>query len=185
MNGRPTRERIDELLNVDTETGVITWRKGRGRAGAGSVAGRLHVTGYLELQVDGVMLKAHAVVFFVAHGWWPDRIDHINGVRCDNRISNLREADAAANARNRTNWVTERGLLGANKTSSGRWSSTISADSVSYHLGVYDSEQEAHAAYVEARDLCAIAERNARHSVLTKLRLKALVNSVTRDKAAA
>jgi hypothetical protein len=42
----------------------------------------------------------HRLVFFLHHGRWPEVTDHINGIRDDNRIENLRECDATQNAYN-------------------------------------------------------------------------------------
>lgn len=164
----PTIDRIEELLTVDTLSGEIRWRKGQGRAAAGAVAGRIHRAGYREVCIDRRQCKAHAIVYFVAYGDWPLRIDHINGVRADNRIANLRAADAATNARNRTNWRHSK-LLGAHLRPDGRYTACITADAIAYHLGVYATEQEAHERYVEARCACEAAEREARTAVLARM----------------
>ena len=165
---KPSISRLQELLHVDVETGHIAWAKGRGRAGAGSEAGRKHRTGYVEVQVDGQMLKAHSIVWLFGTGDWPERIDHINGVRDDNRLMNLREATAAANSRNRTNWR-HRKLLGAHIRPDGRWAACIRSDGVHHFLGVFPSEEDAHARYRLARSRIDDAERAARHRVLEEM----------------
>ena len=165
----PTRERVLELLDVNTETGEIRWRRGQGRMAAGSLAGHVNSLGYRRLTIDRQSLLGHQIVYFIATGDWPDRIDHINGIRNDNRIANLRLCDAGSNARNRTNWRHSK-LLGAHRMpETGRYLATIRADDIAYNLGVYATEEEAHARYVLARDLVAEAERKARHEVLEEL----------------
>lgn len=163
----PTLQRIQELFHVDIGSGVIRWRKGQGRAAAGDVAGRIHKRGHREVQVDGRMVKAHHIVYFVATGDWPPLIDHINGQRDDNRFLNLRIADQAANARNRTNWRHKK-LLGAHRRGV-RWAAVIGFDGEQYELGLFDSEEEAHQEYVRARQLIAEAERRARLTVIEEM----------------
>jgi hypothetical protein len=164
----PTFERVNELLTVNTASGVITWRKGQGRAAAGAVAGRIGVNGYRSLCIDRQHFSAHALVWFVATGDWPERIDHINGLRADNRIANLRLASAADNARNRTNWR-HRKLLGAHPLPNGRYQGLLTADGEVFSLGSYDTEEEAHQAYVAARAAVAAAEKQARQDALKHL----------------
>lgn len=48
-----------------------------------------------------LMLRQHRLVWFLTHGYWPKEIDHINGVRADNRLSNLREVTRTVNGCNR------------------------------------------------------------------------------------
>lgn len=168
MTTHPSLQRIKELLLVDTEAGTISWRRSQGRAKAGSPAGRVTVKGYSEICIDGRAVFAHAIVWLVATGDWPTRIDHMNGMRTDNRFANLRLCDAATNARNRTNWV-HRKLLGAHPRPDGKFSAVITADGVPRFLGVFDTEVEAHARYCIARDLCASAEKLARQQVLDSL----------------
>lgn len=57
--------------------------------------------GYLIIKIKGKQYKAHRIVFALVHGRFPDgEIDHINGVRDDNRIENLRECTRLGNVLN-------------------------------------------------------------------------------------
>lgn len=165
MSTKPTLARILELLDVDTQSGVILWRRSHGRAKAGTPAGRIHKFGYRGICMDMQELKAHAIVWFVATGEWAPLIDHIDGDRAHNAFANLRAADAATNARNRTNFV-HRKLLGAYQTPQGSYKAAITADGQAYHLGVFKTEQEAHERYCDARKQCALAELLARTRML-------------------
>ncbi len=93
----PSIERLRELLELDEATGVLHWKMVRPGAKSGGVAGCKLPTGYLQVKVDGKKLQAHRVVFALVHGHFPRLVDHINGVRHDNRPANLRAASYAEN----------------------------------------------------------------------------------------
>ena len=58
--------------------------------------------GYLHAQLLGKKRLLHRLIWLYHYGELPkDQIDHINGIRDDNRIENLREADKQSNAFNR------------------------------------------------------------------------------------
>ena len=72
----------------------------RGSSIAGSVAGCMNNWGYLQVCTKGKTYKAHRLVWLIEKGVWPEELDHINGVRTDNRIENLREVSRKENLRN-------------------------------------------------------------------------------------
>ena len=89
---------ISELiaqLNYEPETGIFTWKKAkRGHTKAGAKAGTIRPNGYINITINRKPYYAHRLAWFYTTGQWPTHhIDHINGVRDDNRIENLREAD--------------------------------------------------------------------------------------------
>lgn len=90
-------------------------------------------------------------VWLMHTGRWPDgEIDHINGVRDDNRIENLRDVTHQTNAENRRRPVraSETGALGVTLTKDGRYRARICSKGRLLSLGVFGSADEAHAAYV-------------------------------------
>jgi len=137
-----TQARLKELLNYDPETGIFTWRVNR-RATQGSKAGARHPTqGYIAIKIDSVLYRAHRLAWLYVYGVWPPNdIDHINRVRDDNRLSNLRLATRAQNCQNRRirsdNVTGTTGVCRYKKTQ--KWRAYIMIRKRQKELGVYDS----------------------------------------------
>jgi len=99
----PTVERLSELLAL--EGGTLRWKVHTRAKRAGEVAGGENGDGYLRLQVDGVRIPVHRVVWALTHRRWPADgmvIDHIDGNPANNHPDNLREVTWQGNAQNRT-----------------------------------------------------------------------------------
>jgi len=86
------KSRCEELLSYDPYTGVFTRKITRGSASAGSVAGHVRRDGYMQICIDGKDHLSHHLAFLVTYGYLPEVLDHVNGLRTDNRIANLRPA---------------------------------------------------------------------------------------------
>jgi len=91
-----------DWFNYDFETGVITWSRNRGRKiKAGSIVTGLDKDEYYRAKLNGKSYKAHRLAWYLYYNVWPEQeIDHINRIRTDNRISNLRDASRKINGRN-------------------------------------------------------------------------------------
>lgn len=151
-----TAERLRELLHYDPETGVFTWRVNRGGpAKAGSRAGNVNrVLGYLQIRVDRVLYYGHRLAWLYVHGEWPaDQQDHVNGMRDDNRLVNLRECTPAENCQNLSIRVSNTsGHIGVSWCSErGKWHARIAVGNRHKHLGRFNSTEAAAAAYQEAK----------------------------------
>lgn len=151
-----TQEKLRENLSYCAETGKFTWLKSAPRGGrrvAGRVAGSLCPDGYIEIAFENVRYKAHRLAWLYIHGRWPDEvIDHINGVRDDNRESNLREASQAQNCANmRRSKANKTGFKGVylNKKL-GRYQANIKDGGKIRNLGLHYTAEAAHEAYIKA-----------------------------------
>lgn len=93
---------IKEFFNYCPNSGIITWSKTRGKRGkVGSEAGSLTKEGYRAITLNKQRLLAHRLAWFLHYGVWPEgQVDHINGIRTDNRIVNLRAVTHQENQKN-------------------------------------------------------------------------------------
>lgn len=147
-----------ELLRVvsyDPDTGVFTRNISSGGMIVGSVVGTIkNDDGYIQGRILGRKYYMHVVAFFYVYEYWPiEQIDHINGIRSDNRISNLREATNANNQQN-TNLIRSNvsGYVGVSfHKSKGMWQSRITLNYKTHNLGYFNSPIDASIAYLNAK----------------------------------
>jgi len=152
-----TAERLRELLSYDPVSGVFTNRVSRCNVCAGAVAGSLSkANGYIEVGMDGKSYYAHRLAVLYMTGRWPEGYtDHKDGNRANNAWENLRECSASQNGANsrkkKPNGVASselKGIYFAKRDK--RWVAEIKVGRKKLSLGYYDTEHEAHAAYVAA-----------------------------------
>lgn len=147
---------IDDLrarFTFDPETGAILRLKPTQRSPIGSRADFLRERGYAFVEIDRKMVRAHRVIWALAHGEWPPKeIDHINGCRSDNRLSNLRLATRSENMANIVvSRVGKSGVRGVSwDQDAQKWYARISKNGSEIYVGLFDDLSAAHAAYVEA-----------------------------------
>lgn len=150
-------ERLREVLHYDPETGAFTWKvRTSNRVSVGAVAGAMLKTGYLSICIDRKFYRAHRLAWLFVHGEWPNAdIDHLNGIRTDNRFVNLRAASRSVNQQNlrAARGSTASGMLGVYRSDKkGKpWRSCIKVDGVDRHLGNYATPEDAQAAYIDAK----------------------------------
>lgn len=167
---------LRKLLDHDSETGALTWKPrpasmfaGGKRSAEHSAANwnakwagkpalsASHNAGYLCGSIFGRRYLAHRVAWAIHHGSWPsDQIDHINGVRDDNRIKNLRECSNLQNCQNvrshRDSTSSRAGVCRISRITSKPWLAQICVNGRQRRIGQFETEEAA----IAAR---AIAER--------------------------
>lgn len=97
-----SHDRLISVLNYNPDTGVFTWRKSTGpNCKVLKEAGwRMKRDGRM-IQVDGEGIYAHRLAWFFVYGIWPEHeIDHIDGNKLNNAISNLRDVTRSENRQN-------------------------------------------------------------------------------------
>ena len=107
--------------------------------------------------IDGVLYKAHSLVWFYFNGTWPTKvIDHINGDTLDNRIENLRDVSHQQNSWNlqKAKCNSKSGYLGVDwKPDRKKWRAQIRINGAKKLLGYFDAVEDASAAYQDAKNL--------------------------------
>jgi hypothetical protein len=154
-DNRPNQARLIELFDYDSLTGHFHWRGGRSGVTPGMIAGNMNGDKYIQITIDQRPYMAHRLAWVYVEGVWPSgQIDHINGIRWDNRYSNLRDVPEVVNHQNRQAKANNySGLLGvswyANRQ---KWGASIKPPGAKRkHLGLFPTKEEAHAAYLAAK----------------------------------
>jgi len=148
-----TQERAKELLKYDPETGVFTWNAKRQGVRSGDIAGCTLSIGYIYIKLDRVSHPSHRIAWLIYHGKFPDnQIDHINGIRNDNRIVNLRDVTRVENSKNqKRSSNNSSGITGVSwDKSSNRWRAQITSFGVNINLGCFIDINEASEARANA-----------------------------------
>ena len=147
---------LRELLTYNPETGVFTWNVHRGRRYvAGKQAGTIQDSGHRVIEIDGRAYGAHRLAWLWMTGEWPTHeVDHRFSEPDDNRWERLREATHAQNTCNRrVGRNNTSGFKGVHmQKSTGRWIALIGKSGKRHHLGIFDTPEDAHAAYVAAAE---------------------------------
>lgn len=143
-----TQDMIREYLHYDEQTGIFTVKKRwstKGVSPVGTVLGYRNGRGHIHFSFFGKKYKAHRLAWLYTHGVWPtDQIDHINGVKDDNRISNLREVNNSHNQWNRHTINSSSGYKGVFFDKRSRsWYAKFSKT----HLGMFSTPESAARAY--------------------------------------
>lgn len=156
----PPIEYLHKRLRYEPETGKLFWRdcedmpnNWRSRLAGREAFTATNSHGYRCGAIDDRLTKAHRVVWAIYYGEWPtNHIDHINGVRSDNRIFNLRDVTSKQNNMNAAMRINNTsGVTGVcwNKQRE-KWQAEIKVDGKKKHLGLFDSIDAASSARLKA-----------------------------------
>jgi hypothetical protein len=108
--------------------------------------------GYHRITIDGVGINVHRIIAYcfmdlknvMTEGNYDDIIDHINHIRTDNRVENLRIGTQKQNTFNRT----AKGY----SFNGEKYYACIKVNNKSINLGSYDTEAEARDAYLKGKE---------------------------------
>lgn len=149
-----TQTELKSLLSYDLDTGIFRWLASRGSVSAGSVAGCLDKSiGYVHIGIGGDKHSAHRLAWLYVYGVFPpEHVDHINLIKNDNRIFNLREATDSQNKKNQEKQSNNTsGFKCVNrvilKSGTTKWMVRTKLNSKYYYLGTHNTPEEASAVY--------------------------------------
>lgn len=154
-----TAEEIRELFTYDPEEGLLRWRKSSGRHGripAGTVAGGTssNAEGYRNVNVRRKLYRASRLIWvFMTGEWPPHQVDHEDRDTGNDKWKNLRLATGSQNKANCGKYKGKSSLLkgvqAVQKARSIRYRAIVTKNGVREHLGYFDTEELAHAAYLK------------------------------------
>jgi len=170
INTLPSVEYLSECFQYDCASGLLYWKDRPKAHFQTQAAWKRHKTlrsgkpvlttnayGYrvvrISVQGKNKLFFCHRIVYSMFYGDTDMIVDHINGDRLDNRIENLRAVSSRENLLN-TSVKRRQGLKGAYyEADRDKWLSQIKINYKSFHLGRFDTEQEAHQAYMNVFDM--------------------------------
>ncbi len=155
----PSQDKLNAVLEYRSDTGKLYWKHrpdsffksakaaeawNRRHSGKEAMTSVAH-NGYLYGTVLGVGYKAHRVIWVMIHGEQPEEVDHINGIRSDNRIENLRNVSRSQNSMNmKIRCDNSSGHIGVYYLKHrGTWLAGIKKEGVLTHLGTFYSKEDA------------------------------------------
>ena len=108
-----TQEYLLSVFDYNPETGVLKYKQrpihhfksksafsNWNNNKAGKVLTYVGNHGYIEVAIDYKKYLAHRIIWFIEHGYWPNEIDHLNGIKTDNRSANIIDTDRKTNCKN-------------------------------------------------------------------------------------
>lgn len=154
-----TQERLKQLLHYDPTTGVFTRIKSNRADRLGKQPGAVNSKGYVQIRLDGTLYVAHRLAWLYCYGEFPkNQLDHFNGDKSDNKLSNLRHATNKQNQENVTIQINNTsGYRGVcfEKTRRGlkKFGAYVGHNGKRVRVGLFATADEAAVAAQTARDL--------------------------------
>lgn len=148
-----TQEFLNEIF--EHKQGGIYWKtKTHKTIVIGKKAGRRRPDGYMAVGIGGKIYKVHRIIFMMHHGYFPQTVDHINGIKDDNRIENLRAATFSENCLNRglrpDNEAKAKGIRWCKNSKA--WMVRVTVNKIRMFFGYHKDFELAELVAIEARD---------------------------------
>lgn len=158
-----TQEYLKEILDYDLESGILVWKRREesnrhdkmwNTTNAGKRAGELKIIGYRYIGINRNRYLEHRIIWLWMIGVLPTyEIDHINGIRDDNRWKNLREANSGEQKQNKSKQSNNTsGYTGVyfNKAVK-KYHAKINVKRKQISLGYFDNIEDANQCYIDAK----------------------------------
>lgn len=148
-----TQERLKNVIKYDEKTGIFIWINANNQTQLiGKEAGGLCSNGYISIGIDSKRYRAHRLAFLYMEGFFPSLVDHINGIKNDNRWNNLRKSNKKRNAQNirKAHKDNISGFLGV-EICGNKFTARIKCGEIRKTIGTFNTAEEAHAAYMKEK----------------------------------
>lgn len=146
-----TLSRLKEVLEYHPKSGIFIWLKQVSNVTkVGHEAGsKCSSTGYIRIQIDGKRYQAHRLAWFYMFEEFPDSIlDHIDNIKTNNKIENLRLTTETDNQHNKPSYKNTSGFKGISCRKDGKFIASFSHKNKKYYVGIYNSVEEAKPYYI-------------------------------------
>lgn len=159
-----TQAILKENLNYDSHTGIFSWKKSNnGRIKVGDVAGSETTKGYLHIGLKGKIHKSHRLAWLYVYGSMPTKeIDHIDGDKLNNKISNLRQVSRSENMKNvKVRKNNTSGFCGVYwKGELNKWMVLIQSFGKTKYIGIFSDLSDAVKARIDAESRSGYHDNN-------------------------
>ena len=149
-----TWEELNKVLEYDPYTGEFMWMESRKKSALkGTRAGSVNGSGYEQIHLGTKLYLSHRLAWFYCFKEWPEHnIDHIDRVRSNNILDNLRDVTQSINIHNSISKPSKTGFRNARKVGN-KYQSEIKVNGKSIHLGMFNTGEEASQAAKDYRKL--------------------------------
>lgn len=153
-----TQEYIKSILHYCPITGIFTWlyrnngKKWWNAQFSGKISGHINKRGYVKIGIGYKTYMAHRLAWLYVYGTFPlNEIDHINGIKNDNSILNLRDVTSQGNKQNlrKPPSHNKSGYIGVSFCKAkNKWRALIKINKKQKYIGIYSTALEAHENYL-------------------------------------
>lgn len=151
-----TQEKLKDIFHYSPETGLFTRLVATSpNVKVGQVSKRNTTKGYIQIRINTTQYKAHRLAYLYMTGKFnDDEIDHVNGIRDDNRWCNLRNASRSENMQNKkVHSNNAAGITGVSwNKMAGKWLAYINKDKSRTIIGYYDTIFDAACARISMQE---------------------------------
>lgn len=154
MNQELTQEYLKSILHYNPDTGVFIWKvniySGMNynicHIKFGDIANSISSHGYIRISINKKRYQAHRLAWLYVYGEFPkDQIDHVNHIKTDNRIANLRCVSSQENNKNsskrKDNTSGHVGVVWHKHLN--KWQAQIKVNQKNIYLGLFEDLSEA------------------------------------------
>jgi len=150
VKSKLTQAKVKRLFEY--RDGELYWKKSVGTVKKGDEAGSMSSTGYKKVGIDKNAYQYGRIIYLMFHGYLPECVSYIDSNPLNTRIENLREATKSQICCHKkklsNNTSAFKGV--SFNTQVGKYKAAIVKKKKLYHLGYFDTPQEAYKAYCKA-----------------------------------